>query len=340
MLHRIVLVLTLLVVVSCTGDDTIIREVETQVLCSTTGEILMEGEACPPPETTTTITQPQDQQDTSDRGAPTRSDCNIQVERVDLDGTTGDDVICGNEKGNTIDGKTGDDTIYGGAGNDILIGSEERDTLKGEAGDDVLVGGADNDILDGGPDNDTVDYSKEYIDADNSEAVTVNLIEGQATDTYMDTDTLISIEIVIGTPATTDTIIGDNGSNEIDGNSADDTLLDGRGGRDTIVVARIFNLSESQDATEGEPKIRGFEDIKGRGTGDLNFTGDGGPNVITGTSGDNELNGQNGNDTLIGLRGNDELNGQNGNDTLNGGIGNDELNGGSRNGYPYRRSRK
>ena len=38
MLHRIVLVLTLLVVVSCTGDDTIIREVETQVFCPTTGE--------------------------------------------------------------------------------------------------------------------------------------------------------------------------------------------------------------------------------------------------------------------------------------------------------------
>ena len=61
----------------------------------------------------------------------------------------------------------------------------------------------------------------------------------------MDDDTLISIENVIGTVGV-DTITGDNGNNEIDGNGGDTggagMTLDGGAGSDTIVVTANFDL--------------------------------------------------------------------------------------------------
>ncbi|MBD0682684.1 calcium-binding protein, partial [Pseudomonas sp. PSB11] len=53
------------------------------------------------------------------------------------------------------------------------------------------------------------------------------------------------------------------------------------------------------------------------------INGDGGANILTGTSLSDSLNGQGGNDTLNGNNGNDTLDGGTGNDLLNGGRGND-----------------
>ena len=267
MLHRVVLVLTLLVVASCTGDDT----VRVDVFCPTLDRVLMEDETCPDPPPvvappTTPVTPPTTPDPGTDRGDSTRSDCNIQVTIVtsDMDGerfegTPGDDIICGNERNDVIDAKRGDDTIFGGTGNDILIGGEDRDVLRGEAGNDVLRGGPDDDVLDGGGGTDTADYSKEndrFEDENDRVGVVVDLAEGQATDTYGDEDTLIEIENVIGTPVS-DTIIGDKKDNEIDGYGGDD-MLDGGAGSDTIVVDGEFTL----DATS--PGSLNFENIRGK----------------------------------------------------------------------------
>ena len=328
MLHRIILVLTLLVAVGCTGDDTVVRE----VFCPTLDRVLMEDETCPDPPPavappTTPVAPPTTPDPDTDRG----EDC-TPVQGVDLTATSQDDIICGNERDNTIEGLTGDDTIYGGPGNDTLIGGDDRDTLKGEAGNDILRGGQDNDILDGGADTDTADYSQEQATADPRLPVMVDLAEGQATDTYMDDDTLISIENVIGTPAA-DRIIGNGENNKIDGNGGDDTLLDGGAGSDTIVASADFNLATSQAGND--PSIRNFENIEGKLAADATagpgLTGDDGPNIITGTSLADTLNGAGGNDTLNGGVGVDTLNGDAGNDTLNGGAGDDNLNGGAGN---------
>ncbi len=214
------LVLAFLAVSACTDEET--TEV-VKILCSTTGELLEEGEKCPPPEDTSNNNTPGNQggstggqtdTDTdTNKGEPTRQDCKNQVmvatsdeEGKRFEGTTGDDIICGNERNDVIDGRKGDDTIFGGPGNDTLIGGDDRDVLKGEAGNDTLSGGQDNDTLDGGGGTDTADYSKEY-DANTGceegidkvcDAVVVNLAERHATDTYGDEDTLIGIENVIG----------------------------------------------------------------------------------------------------------------------------------------------
>lgn len=49
--------------------------------------------------------------------------------------------------GVTVDGGTGNDTLWGNAGNDTLLGSDGSDTLFGGAGNDALTGGAGADVF-------------------------------------------------------------------------------------------------------------------------------------------------------------------------------------------------
>ncbi len=103
-----------------------------------------------------------------------------------------------------------------------LIGSPDVDSLLGTDGDDILTGLASNDTLDGADGIDTVDYSAE----DGMSGVTVDLGAGTATDTYGDTDTLISIENVIGTDEIDD-LTGSDGANTISALAGDDTITGG-----------------------------------------------------------------------------------------------------------------
>lgn len=63
------------------------------------------------------------------------------------------------------------------------------------------------------------------------------------------------------------------------------------------------------------------------GVGNLNATGNGAGNTLTGNKGINTLNGAGGTDTLAGGLGNDKLNGAGGNDLAKGEDGNDQLTG-------------
>jgi Ca2+-binding RTX toxin-like protein len=90
------------------------------------------------------------------------------------------------------------ENIIGGAGADTFIGTSGINTLQGMSGNDTLKGGAGDDFLDGGADNDTADFS----DATGS-GVTVDLtkndgIQSQNVGGGLGTDTLKSIENIIG----------------------------------------------------------------------------------------------------------------------------------------------
>jgi VCBS repeat-containing protein len=71
-------------------------------------------------------------------------------------GSSGDDVLVGDDQNNvifglkgddTLDGGDGNDTLYGGQGNDLLVGGEGNDTLDGGGGYDQLFGNDGNDVL-------------------------------------------------------------------------------------------------------------------------------------------------------------------------------------------------
>ncbi len=146
---------------------------------------------------------------------------------MNVTGTSGNETLTGSATDDTIDGLAGNDTLNGLAGNDALNGGD---------GDDVLAGGSGNDTLAGGAGTDTVSYGLTTNDGGTKQptdlGVTVNLQTGTATDNWGDTDTLTSIEYIVGS-ALDDTLIGGNpanGSGTTDGFEGYRPL----GGNDTI----------------------------------------------------------------------------------------------------------
>jgi Right handed beta helix region/RTX calcium-binding nonapeptide repeat (4 copies) len=75
-----------------------------------------------------------------------------------LGGTAGNDILCGNDRANTI---------RAGAGSDLIVGSGGADVLHGQIGDDWIVGDrfgtTGDDFIDGGPGND-IAQGREGID--------------------------------------------------------------------------------------------------------------------------------------------------------------------------------
>ena len=75
-----------------------------------------------------------------------------------LEGRNGDDVLYGGPAGgdDRMSGGNGDDRVFGGRGNDTLTGGEGNDLLKGGPGEDTLIVDGDYmDVLYGGPERDT-----------------------------------------------------------------------------------------------------------------------------------------------------------------------------------------
>jgi len=75
-----------------------------------------------------------------------------------LEGTPGDDVICGLGDNDTIEGDEGPDTIGGGIGNDNLHGGPGVDIIRGNAGADTIHGERGVDMIIGAASEDTVVY--------------------------------------------------------------------------------------------------------------------------------------------------------------------------------------
>ena len=73
-----------------------------------------------------------------------------------LTGLAGNDTLEGRAGDDTLDGGAGEDTLWGGDGNDILRGGSEKDTLVGDLGNDILEGGFGDDSLDAGLGDDTL----------------------------------------------------------------------------------------------------------------------------------------------------------------------------------------
>jgi Ca2+-binding RTX toxin-like protein len=73
-----------------------------------------------------------------------------------------DYILAMDDKGVTIIGESGSDSLNGGNGADKLYGGLGDDSLYGNGGNDILDGGEDNDYLCGGAGNDTYIFNKGY----------------------------------------------------------------------------------------------------------------------------------------------------------------------------------
>ena len=266
------------------------------------------GETGPPgPEGKPATPEPEEE----DEDMSMDADCTITLTpgQGQLTGSTGNDVICGNDRRNRIMGNTGDDTIRGGAGNDSLNGDGGNDELYGEAGDDTLNGGEGHDTLDGGAGKDTLDGGEGQDDLD-----------GGAGD-----DTLTKGHFGEG-----DTIDGGAGIDTLEcENGAVDTL----NGLITADTGAYFHVS----LTDGETALETLANLMA-GDFELLDTLEGIEN-ITGCVASNHLVGNDGPNVLKGgAATNDKIKGMGGDDTidpggttpereelLDGGAGNDTL---------------
>ncbi len=177
-------------------------------------------------------------------------------------------------------GGSGSDTITGNQVDNRLEGGDGNDALYGLAGSDTLIGGAGSDNLDGGSGQDT-------------------LIGGTGDDTYFVDESLPVFtfgqtanaapnSVVIGPLVTVvDTVIENPGE-----------------GIDTV-----YSTASSYTLTAN------VENLVLAGTGNINGSGNGLDNDITGNSGVNHLYGGAGNDTIDGGAGGDTMAGGAGDDT-------------------------
>jgi Ca2+-binding RTX toxin-like protein len=238
----------------------------------------------------------------------------------------------------------------------VLTGNTGANSLVGGAGNDTLIGGTGDDSLDGGADADTADYSAAVG------AVTVNLsLAGpQLVSVSQGSDTLVSIENIVGS-GLGDTLTGNGNANRIDAGNGGDTVaglggddlliggtgpdsVDGGADNDTIaggigndtLIGGAGNDTADYSSLNGAVTVNlstTIGQVTGLGTDTIslfeNIVGGIGNDKFVGTTGANRMEGANGSDQLNGLGGADTLLGGSGNDNLQGGTGNDTIVGGA-----------
>lgn len=261
------------------------------------------------------------------------------------------------QQGGDADGDriSGVENIDGSTRDDFLRGDDKANVIFGNRGADVLEGRGGADTLEGGTGLDTAAYDS------SSSRVVVDLLAATQSGGDAQGDTLDSIENLRGS-AFDDTLRGDDSTtaNRIFGGAGRDTI-DGRGGNDVIdggvgndtidggtgndfadfqswndlQLSRLFtrteiNLAEgSARRFEFSAQTRSFLTTETDQLSRIeNVNGSVYNDTIIGNALDNKLFGNDGNDTLSGDDGNDVLIGAAGNDTFDGGFGNDQLLGG------------
>ncbi|MGH6735152.1 MAG: calcium-binding protein [Methyloceanibacter sp.] len=76
-----------------------------------------------------------------------------------INGTNAGDALTSRIEGATVNGLSGNDSIFGQGGNDILNGGSGTDTLRGGDGNDEITGGTGRDFMFGDAGNDDFDFN-------------------------------------------------------------------------------------------------------------------------------------------------------------------------------------
>jgi Ca2+-binding RTX toxin-like protein len=278
-----------------------------------------------------------------------------------IHGLAGNDLIHGGEDSDYLYGDGGDDTLYGEGGYDNIDGGTGNDTIYAGADGGTFSGGDGNDTIVGTSGaNDLVNY----LSATGGVKVSLAISAAQNTvsagyDTLVDIDSLQGSafnDVLTGNDTgnqliggagddrlfgggSYDLLYGQDGNDWLDGGTGIDQMYGGTGD-DTYVVDdpsdKVFeNPGEGTDTilssvsysllNQTSPWIpSNVERLTLTGTANIDATGDGLANILTGNSGDNALYGYSGEDKLIGGDGNDILNGGGDVDRMIGGAGDDE----------------
>lgn len=245
---------------------------------------------------------------------------------VNETGTSGDD---------TMNGTAADDTLWGGTGgNDTLNGLTGNDTLKGQGGNDILAGGAGGDYLQGGSGDDTYRYdlgggTDTIFESSGSDTIEfgsgitlahltlTRLVGGDGNDLVIDIagGGRIVVENHFGGLQIETLKFADGGTWDI---TAHDFETWGTDGKETI--NGVDPGGADNDIIHG---LGGNDTLWGEYYGNDVLYGDGGDDTLDGGYGDDTLIGGDGNDTLYGSGGNDLLDGGAGDDTAVGSTNND-----------------
>ncbi|MFZ2727095.1 MAG: hypothetical protein WAX77_12640 [Methylococcaceae bacterium] len=265
----------------------------------------------------------------------------------EADGNNLNNRIVGNSDANTLTGGYGDDFLDGGAGVDSFVGGNGDDTF---VIDDARENTKDRIVEGPNQGNDWVQSAKSSIDLSNwlnienakltgkTDNISLkgndmnNVLIGNAGKNTIDGGNSISTDVdTLSAGLGNDVYIVNSitdklseATNEIDNAAKDlfgNTIKKIKDGWiDEIQSTVSFNLDTLVDHSNGNTKSN-FENLSLINTNiNINATGDGNDNVITGGYGNNTLSGSLGNDTLIGNTG-DSI--DTSIDTLVGGFGDD-----------------
>ena len=154
------------------------------------------------------------------------------------------------------------ENAVGGAGNDVLVGNDYGNTLNGGIGDDTLTGGVGADTLIGGAGYDTVSYNSSLSGVN----VYLYLTGAQTSAGDASGDILSGFENIEGSNSGNDVLFGDANSNLINGRggsdyivggAGDDTLIGGDGMALSAVQASVYRLYQA--TLNREPDLAGLK---------------------------------------------------------------------------------